>query len=343
VTLEAEGVGQSATGTAQDRAGNTATAAVAGINIDRTAPTIAASRTPANTNGWSSGDVTVTFSCADALSGLASCSAPVVLSAEGAAQSASGSARDPAGNTASAVVSGIDIDRTAPTIVGTPTAANVNGWSNDDVVVTFACADALSGVESCGATAVIVDEGAGLSVSRGATDRAGNASTATVAGVNIDRTEPTIAFSGNASAYEVDHTVAITCAATDALSGVATTTCPAVASAPAYSFVTANPTVVTRTATATDLAGNTTSASTSFTVTVTYSGVCALTGSFSTSATVGESLCAQLSAAAMADSRGSEIAKGNAIASYQNEVQAQVGRAFTSAQAATLISLSKLL
>jgi hypothetical protein len=274
---------------------------------------------------------------------VASCSTPAVLTAEGAGQSASGTAQDRAGNSASATSIGINIDRTPPTIAGTRTPANANGWNNDDVVVTFACADALSGVETCGATAVFGGEGAGLSVSRIATDRARNASSTTVSGVNIDRTKPTIAFSGNAGIYGVDQTVAIGCAASDALSGIATTTCPAVASAPGYSFVTANATLVTRSASATDRAGNATTSATSFTVVVAYGGMCELTKAFATDATTGASLCAQLAAAASADEKGNESAKWNAIDAYQKQVQAEIGHAFTSAQAATLISLSKLL
>ena len=43
-----------------------------------------------------------------------------VLSTEGAGQSAAGSGTDKAGNSASATVSGINIDKTAPTIIGQP-------------------------------------------------------------------------------------------------------------------------------------------------------------------------------------------------------------------------------
>ena len=72
---------------AADNAGNVEQAKMQTINIDRTQPTIAATITPASTvGGWHSADVTVTFTCGDALSGVASCPAPVTVTAEGANQ-----------------------------------------------------------------------------------------------------------------------------------------------------------------------------------------------------------------------------------------------------------------
>ncbi|HWI53553.1 MAG TPA: hypothetical protein VNT01_15530, partial [Symbiobacteriaceae bacterium] len=116
--LTNDGTNQSVTGTATDRAGNTASATVSGIKIDRTAPTITGSANrAANGAGWYNADVTVGFTCADALSGVASCSQPQTLG-EGANQSATGSAADKAGNTAGATVSGINVDKAAPTITG---------------------------------------------------------------------------------------------------------------------------------------------------------------------------------------------------------------------------------
>jgi hypothetical protein len=58
----------------------------------------------------------VTFTCSDSLSGLAAGSppAPTILSTEGTGQSASGTCTDVAGNPASATVSNIKIDLTAP-------------------------------------------------------------------------------------------------------------------------------------------------------------------------------------------------------------------------------------
>src|SRR2546428_6965436 len=73
-------------------------------------------------------DVTVHFSCADTLSGIQSCAADATL-AEGNGQSSSGTATDNAANTASTTGSGINIDKTAPTISGAATTSpNAAGW-----------------------------------------------------------------------------------------------------------------------------------------------------------------------------------------------------------------------
>jgi len=69
---------------------------------DTTPPTItAAIDPPANAAGWHRGDVRVTFTCNDAL-GVASCPAPVIVTAEGRGQVVTGQAVDRAGNTATA-------------------------------------------------------------------------------------------------------------------------------------------------------------------------------------------------------------------------------------------------
>ena len=132
-------------------------------------------------------------------------------------------------------------------------------------MVGFTCSDALSGVASCPGAAHFSSEGAGqtiLATARTATDRAGNSTVVPVAPVSIDRTPPTIAFTG-AATYGLSSTVSIDCTATDALSGIASTTCVPV-SAPAYLFAIGTNVI---TATATDKAGNVKTATFTFTVT----------------------------------------------------------------------------
>jgi hypothetical protein len=102
-----------------DNAGNIETSKTITIKIDKTPPLITSFQTPApNANGWNNTDVTVSFACSDALSGLAPGSPPVptVLSKEGANQSATGTCTDIAGNSASATKQGIKIDKTPPNI-----------------------------------------------------------------------------------------------------------------------------------------------------------------------------------------------------------------------------------
>src|SRR5207237_7590286 len=122
-----QGTGQSVTnsGACSDKAGNAASSAtVGGINIDKTAPVVAGSRSPgANANGWNNSDVNVTFNCADTgsvVSGIATNTlVGATLTSEGIGQSVtnSGNCFDNAGNAASpATVGGISIDKTAPLI-----------------------------------------------------------------------------------------------------------------------------------------------------------------------------------------------------------------------------------
>jgi hypothetical protein len=225
-TVTTEGANQQVDGTAVDNAGNTA-ADPALVSIDKTAPTIsAAADRSANANGWYNADITVSFSCKDALSGVAACPAPQTLG-EGANQSAQGTATDAAGNPASASLGGINVDKTAPTLSGAPiTAANAAGWYRGDVTVAWSCNDPLSGIDgACPANTTITGEGDNLSTSASVSDKAGNAASATLSGIKIDRTAPstsTTVPSPLASGWYTGP-VQVTLAATDGLSGVATT------------------------------------------------------------------------------------------------------------------------
>jgi hypothetical protein len=80
--LTSEGAIQTVTGMATDLAGNNASVTVSGINIDKTAPAISGAATsPPNAAGWYNSEVTISYNCSDALSGMASCPAQKVLSA----------------------------------------------------------------------------------------------------------------------------------------------------------------------------------------------------------------------------------------------------------------------
>jgi len=144
--LSGEGADQSVTGWAFDLAGNSASATVSDIHIDKTPPAIVGSRSPdANANGWNNTDVTVSFTCSDGLSGIDSCSGPTVLSGEGAGQSVTGWAVDKAGNSASAAVGDIHIDKTPPSLsnlMANPNPAAVK----TAVTLSATVGDALSGV-----------------------------------------------------------------------------------------------------------------------------------------------------------------------------------------------------
>jgi hypothetical protein len=96
------------------------------IKIDQTAPALAYSRSPApNGAGWNNTNVTVTYSCMDAMSGVASLSPiSVTVFGEGANQGVSSLCTDNAGQSAGLVVSGINIDKTKPVSTGTVAGPN---------------------------------------------------------------------------------------------------------------------------------------------------------------------------------------------------------------------------
>jgi hypothetical protein len=234
----------------------------------------------------------------------------------------------------------VPADVTPPVIVANVAPPpNANGWNNTDVTVTWNVSDLESGIASssgCGPT-TLTSETAGTTLTCSATNGAGLSSSQSVT-VKIDKTPPTVTYSGNAGVYTVDQTVNITCSASDNLSGVNSTTCADI-SGPAYSFGLGTHTF---SATATDKAGNVGSGSTTFTVQVTYASLCALTQQFVTpNPDLGQSLCAKLSAAAAAAARGDLKAKRALLKAYRNEVRAQIGKALTAGEAAILIQLSQ--
>ena len=124
------------------------------FKVDQTTPTISAAVAPARpASGWwnaASGAPTVTYTCGDGGSGLASCSSPVTFG-EGEDQTDTGTATDLAGNSNTATVTNIDVDLTTPTVT-------VTGFTDGAVfyvggsLPTAGCtsSDGLSGINSTG-------------------------------------------------------------------------------------------------------------------------------------------------------------------------------------------------
>jgi hypothetical protein len=191
VTAETPATGVNKTSIAKDKAGNTGTGAVT-VRLDKTAPTVIASADrAANGGGWYNGDVTVSFSATDALSGISTPPAAKVLG-EGASQSATGTATDVAGNQGSTTMSGVDVDKTAPTLSAAATSSpNAAGWYNGPVTVKWSAADALSGLAALApADTVLSTEGANQSLTETVVDKAGNNKSAASPAISIDATAP---------------------------------------------------------------------------------------------------------------------------------------------------------
>jgi hypothetical protein len=307
-------------------------------SVDSTPPVLVPSIDPApNAEGWNTTSVVVTWTVSDPESGIAWSDCPATtISDETFAHGAFCRAQNGDGRISSAGIA-VHIDKTGPSIATDRTPpANAAGWNNSEVTVTVSCSDALSGLASCDGAQTLVGEGAGQSVTATATDRAGNISSVTVGDINIDRTEPTVTFTGNAGTYGVDETIGITCSAVDSLSGIAASTCPTVtASATSYIGATAS-TATTLEATAVDNAGNRAAAETTFVVMVTAQGICGLATSLDTKPAV----CALATAIARAPNAQ---AKAGALSGLDHYLAAQSGRSITADRAALLSRLAHLL
>ena len=212
--FSSEGAAQSHTFSFVDKAGNTNTVTVSGVNIDLTKPTATVTVPAANANGWYDAPVTVSYAPTDALSGVDGAkSDPLsfVFSSEGSNQSHTFNFVDKAGNTNTISVTGINIDLTPPT--GTIVVDNNALFTNNpagSVVLSFVDPGPGSGLATMtfstdggstwappvpyGPSATVL-----LSPARGSqpvlvqvTDLAGNIGAAQSAPILLDLTPPTI-------------------------------------------------------------------------------------------------------------------------------------------------------
>jgi len=180
--LSTEGTAVSSTAqTVSDKAGNVSDPSnVVTVSIDKTQPTISAAATLLpNGNGWYDDDVTVYFTCADSLSGIATgdCPGDETLSEEGTGVSSTAqTVSDKAGNVSdpSNVVT-VNIDKTAP---GINWAGGINDgdsfyFGSVPAAPTCAAIDALSGPDGCAVTGYSVAVGT-HTLTATAHDKAGN-------------------------------------------------------------------------------------------------------------------------------------------------------------------------
>jgi hypothetical protein len=202
VTSEGE---RSISGTATDRAGNNATAAVA-VKYDATVPQIAATLSPApNAAGWTRADTTVTFTCSDTLSGMATCPASIVVpaSAGSAPQTRSATAVDRAGNSATASAT-VKIDAVPPAVmIQFPLPALMMYGSSvelfgvaedgDSGIASVTCNGAPATITATGYQCTLTLTPGHNPVSVVATDNAGNTAAATQdVEYQVDNGPPTI-------------------------------------------------------------------------------------------------------------------------------------------------------
>jgi hypothetical protein len=347
-----------------DTSGKTARMNISGINIDPTPPVITRTVTegflPYVAGTWANRDVTVTDTCVDqgvVQSGIAT--DPISGSVTRTDETSETFMKvpldcvDAAGNVATPLgfFGPIRIDKTRPLVTTAATTADgqpysAGAWTNQDVTVAFACTDQGSVQSGVAAvtfrrTTTLREGDAQFVMGNGLCfDRADNVDGPDTFGpVRIDKTAPLVTYTGNQEAYAILDTVAIDCAASDALSGVASNTCQNI-SGPAYAF---GPGSHTFSASATDIAGNAGSGSTSFIVDAgtgtSYDDLCTLTRQFVDEPGNGHanSMCVHLRNAERAAERGKLKQWENSIAAYLHGVDVAEHGGHLSAEEADIL------
>ena len=252
------------------------------LNIDRTAPGVVINGPTEGAHVPQGSYTALACVASDALSGLDGQCEVTVTSASGSPgvvnYTATVTATDKAGNTTSVVRRySVILDGDGPMISWTTNRQpNAAGWFDGPVTYTFTCADP-SGVATCPPPHAFTADGANQSIAVSAADVYGNGASFTLSGVNVDGTAPVVQFSGNQGTYTPDQLVAITCSSSDATSGVLNASCPTLQGTVNGLLPVGDTTL---TATATDLAGHTTTVATAIHVVVTKGSIVNLISQF---------------------------------------------------------------
>lgn len=206
-----------------------------------------------------------------------------------------------------------------------------NGWYTSDVGISWTIVDEESTVfttTGCEGDVLTQDDTA-RTYTCSATSEGGT--TVVSETISRDTLGPVVDYSGHQSTYEIGDQIQIFCNTFDATSGVASSTCTDIAGS-ALSFDVGTHAF---TSTATDNAGNVTTATLSFDVVVTHAGLAVLVDQYVTKASVARSLKRNLDSAAAGNVR--------AIDSFIRTVTRETGRSISAEDAATLLRLVALL
>jgi hypothetical protein len=222
--ITGEGNNLGATASIKDKAGNTGNGSISGIKIDRTKPMVSGatvnddgSARTSNAANWFNSAVRVRYSATDNLSGVQEKSGDTVLLTNGANQTATGSATDNADNTATATVTGINIDSQAPQTSANNVCDGKNGYcKGQTATVTLTATDqtGLSGVKeihyivnggqekvaagaSTSVTVPLAAKSGQATVEYFAVDNAGNAETKGGVSLKYDNIAPTVTHTVN--------------------------------------------------------------------------------------------------------------------------------------------------
>ena len=176
---------------------------------------------------------------------------------------------DASGNTSSGSFTVTVVDTSTLSITATvEPPPNAVGWNNADVTVTFTCAEGGSGIVTCPVSQTVTEEGANQIVEGTATDLEGNTATAPV-NINLDKTMPTVTITSPAqdAVFLSTNNVLAVWGAADALSGVASSSGTV---EPDLPIDTSTQGMNSFSVTASDLAGNSTMITHSYSVVIPF-------------------------------------------------------------------------
>lgn len=252
----AEGANQSHSRTVFGASGRSNSDGVSGISVDLTAPAIDGADVPAG--AWTASDVFADFTARDQGSGIhvADEAFRLTASAESASAAeptvASKTVMDAAGNSTTRTLRAL-IDKSGPSISGSDVTAT--GWRNTALSAEFTASDSRSGLaDSDDGSFTLTTSGdspnasTAVTTSRTVADAVGNETTRTIS-AKVDSVKPSSTVSGVSEGAVYTSVPSVSCAGSDALSGIATSgTVSGAGTAPGRHTVTCNG--------ATDNAGN---------------------------------------------------------------------------------------
>ncbi len=186
----------SLSGSCRDRAGNPSASASYTLKYDATAPVVThgVPIRPPDHDGWYNRPIAFALQGTDATSGIdGSCSTAGYAGPDSATASYAGACDDKAGNRGFKAFP-LRYDATGPQAVATPSrGADVNGWYNQPLSVSYAGSDPVSGLESCAPPESYGGPDSAAAVVSGiCLDKAGNAGLASL-DLRYDSTSPQVA------------------------------------------------------------------------------------------------------------------------------------------------------
>jgi len=196
------------------------------VKIDKHGPTLSPTEDRApDSNGWFNHPVGLLLNPTDALSGVASCDAPVYSGPDDAGATLSGTCTDNAGNVSDVGSVNFKYDATPPAVTASlDRPPDHNGWFNHPVGLVLQDTDSLSGPGPCQPATYSGPDGASAVASGTCTDMAGNVGVGSVS-LPYDASPP--AVTGASADRPPDHNgwynhpVSFTFNGADALSGIA--------------------------------------------------------------------------------------------------------------------------